>query len=184
MGSIIVRLCSGKGIRLFGFLCYFAFVPGLTISLSLIASNTAGFTKKSVSSAMFTVSYCVGNIVGPFTFQLKDAPKYTVSLSAKPSLMRSQSNNQHRVVTMGLLDVLLRLWYSRPCSSYSFYGRTVDETKCMEHLQQPREKTSMAVYQCLLTRLMAKTMPSGTSTKVVKWQVHTRMLRKTRRAAL
>ncbi|KAK5062819.1 hypothetical protein LTR84_004894 [Exophiala bonariae] len=77
MGSIIVRLCSGKGIRLFGFLCYFAFVPGLTISLSLIASNTAGFTKKSVSSALFTVSYCVGNIVGPFTFQLKDAPKYT-----------------------------------------------------------------------------------------------------------
>ncbi|KEF57994.1 uncharacterized protein A1O9_05917 [Exophiala aquamarina CBS 119918] len=77
MGSLIVRLTTGRGVRLFGFLCYFAFVPGLTISLSLIASNTAGFTKKSVSSAMFTVAYCVGNIVGPFTFQLKDAPKYT-----------------------------------------------------------------------------------------------------------
>jgi hypothetical protein len=108
MGSLIVRLTTGKGVRLFGFLCYFAFVPGLTISLSLIASNTAGFTKKSVSSALFTVAYSVGNIVGPFTFQLKDAPKYTVRfMTTTPVKMNLDANSECRVATTVLLDASL-----------------------------------------------------------------------------
>lgn len=109
MGSLIVRLTTGKGVRLFGFLCYFAFVPGLTISLSLIASNTAGFTKKSVSSALFTVAYCVGNIVGPFTFQLKDAPKYTVSfMTTLPARMNLEAKSEFRAGTTVSLDASLR----------------------------------------------------------------------------
>ncbi|KIW11195.1 hypothetical protein PV08_10495 [Exophiala spinifera] len=76
MGSLIVRLCSTTGVRLFGFFCYFAYVPGLSISLSLIASNTAGFTKRSVGTSLYTIMYCAGNIAGPFLFQAKDAPEY------------------------------------------------------------------------------------------------------------
>jgi hypothetical protein len=79
MGSLVVRLSDIQGVRLFGFLCYFAYVPAISISLSLIASNAAGFTKKSVATSLYTIAYCVGNIIGPFTFRSHDAPAYIVS---------------------------------------------------------------------------------------------------------
>lgn len=79
MGSLLVRLTHSKGSRLFGFFCYYAFVPALVISLSLITSNTAGFTKRSVGSSLFTIAYSIGNIIGPFTFRTEDAPEYRVS---------------------------------------------------------------------------------------------------------
>lgn len=44
--------------------------------LSLISSNVAGYTKKTTVAAMFLIAYCVGNIIGPQTFQPKDAPRY------------------------------------------------------------------------------------------------------------
>lgn len=44
--------------------------------LSLIATNVAGYTKKTTVAALFLISYCVGNIIGPQTFQPKDAPRY------------------------------------------------------------------------------------------------------------
>ncbi|THW87072.1 putative MFS allantoate transporter [Aureobasidium pullulans] len=44
--------------------------------LSLISSNVAGYTKKTTVAAMYLIGYCVGNIIGPQTFQAKDAPKY------------------------------------------------------------------------------------------------------------
>lgn len=83
MGSLVVRLSTVQGARLFGFLCFFAHLPGLSISLSLIASNTAGFTKKSVGTSLYTIMYCVGNISGPFLFQAKDAPRYIVRIPEK-----------------------------------------------------------------------------------------------------
>jgi ACS family allantoate permease-like MFS transporter len=36
--------------------------------LSLIAFNTAGHTKKVVTSALSLIAYCIGNLVGPQTF--------------------------------------------------------------------------------------------------------------------
>jgi hypothetical protein len=48
------------GYSLIGF---FGPVVGLTISL--VASNVAGETKKSFMAAAVFVAYCVGNIVGP-----------------------------------------------------------------------------------------------------------------------
>lgn len=47
--------------------------------LSMVSSNVAGFTKKSVTSSMIFVSFCVGNIVGPFFFFASEAPGYSVS---------------------------------------------------------------------------------------------------------
>ncbi|KAI1618081.1 MFS transporter [Exophiala viscosa] len=44
--------------------------------LSLIATNVAGYTKKTTVAALYLVGYCVGNIIGPQTFRPKDAPRY------------------------------------------------------------------------------------------------------------
>lgn len=48
---------------------------------SLLASNVAGYTKKTVSGAMFFSSYCVSNIVSPQTFIAKQAPHYTTGIA-------------------------------------------------------------------------------------------------------
>lgn len=40
--------------------------------LSLIATNVAGYTKKTTIAALYLISYCVGNIIGPQTFRGKD----------------------------------------------------------------------------------------------------------------
>ncbi|KAH8655874.1 major facilitator superfamily transporter allantoate [Xylariales sp. PMI_506] len=44
--------------------------------LSLISTNVAGWTKKTTVAAMYLIGYCVGNIIGPQVFQMKDAPEY------------------------------------------------------------------------------------------------------------
>lgn len=55
------------------------FAANIPLSLSLISSNVAGFTKKSTVSALMFVAYCVGNIVGPQFFLPTEKPGYPVS---------------------------------------------------------------------------------------------------------
>lgn len=50
------------------------------VMYSLLASNVAGYTKKSVSGVMFFSAYSVSNIVSPQTFLSKEAPKYTTGV--------------------------------------------------------------------------------------------------------
>ena len=47
------------------------------VMMGSVYANTAGYTKKMIVYAIAYMGYCVGNIVGPQTFQAKDAPKYT-----------------------------------------------------------------------------------------------------------
>lgn len=49
---------------------------------SLITSNIAGSTKRTTVSALFFISYCVGNIVGPFAFIDAEAPTYESGITA------------------------------------------------------------------------------------------------------
>lgn len=78
IGSILlVALSDGaKAGKLIGFYLTLAAPAGFVIILSLISSNIAGYTKKTTTAAMFLISYCVGNIIGPQTFRPKDAPHY------------------------------------------------------------------------------------------------------------
>lgn len=75
-----------KGLHLFAVFFIGCVAASAGILYSLLASNVAGYTKKSVSGAMFFASYCVSNIVSPQTFLAKEAPHYhtgiTVSLIA------------------------------------------------------------------------------------------------------
>ncbi|EXJ57946.1 hypothetical protein A1O7_05369 [Cladophialophora yegresii CBS 114405] len=75
--SLLVGLPnSNKWGRLVGlWLCYFQGL-GFSMSLTMISSNIAGYTKKQLTAAILFTGYCVGNIIGPQTFKSSDAPAY------------------------------------------------------------------------------------------------------------
>lgn len=56
-------------------LCYFQGL-GFSMSLTIVSSNIAGYTKKQVTGAMLFTGYCVGNIIGPQTFKDSEKPRY------------------------------------------------------------------------------------------------------------
>jgi hypothetical protein len=60
-------------------LCYFQGL-GFSMSLTMVSSNVAGYTKKQLTGAVLFTGYCVGNIVGPQTFIAKEARTCPVSL--------------------------------------------------------------------------------------------------------
>lgn len=64
--------------RLVGVWLVSVFGAGWPLSLSLVSSNFAGFTKKSTVTAILFIGYCVGNIAGPQLFKTNEAPKYLV----------------------------------------------------------------------------------------------------------
>ena len=52
--------------RLAGYYLTQASPTGFVALLSLIATNVAGYTKKTTVAALYLVAYCVGNIIGKF----------------------------------------------------------------------------------------------------------------------
>ncbi|KAJ5782871.1 hypothetical protein N7457_004645 [Penicillium paradoxum] len=76
-GGLLVGLPNeNKWGRLVGlWLCYFQGL-GFSMSLTMVSSNIAGYTKKQVTGALLFTGYCVGNIIGPQTFKSSEAPGY------------------------------------------------------------------------------------------------------------
>ena len=72
---VALPLSSNSG-RLAGYYLTQASPTPFVALLSLVASNVAGYTKKTSVAAMFLIGYCVGNIIGPQTFRPSDAPRY------------------------------------------------------------------------------------------------------------
>ncbi|KAH7403005.1 major facilitator superfamily domain-containing protein [Cadophora sp. MPI-SDFR-AT-0126] len=62
-------------------LCYFQNL-GFSMSLTMISSNVAGYTKKQLTSAVVFIGFCAGNIAGPQTFITSEAPKYRTAYRA------------------------------------------------------------------------------------------------------
>ena len=60
----------------------FAAVP---IQFSWITSNVAGHTKRACAMAILNAAFGIGNIIGPQTFQVQDAPTYTQAKTANMS---------------------------------------------------------------------------------------------------
>jgi uncharacterized membrane protein len=75
--SLLVGLPDdNKWGRLVGlWLCFFQGL-GFSMSLTMVSSNIAGYTKKQLTAAILFTGYCVGNIIGPQTFKTSDAPAY------------------------------------------------------------------------------------------------------------
>jgi ACS family allantoate permease-like MFS transporter len=72
---VCLPLSKSSG-RLAGYYLTQASPTGFVALLSLIASNVAGYTKKTTVGALYLIAYCVGNIIGPQTFRPKDKPRY------------------------------------------------------------------------------------------------------------
>ena len=53
-----------------------AYISLTPIVYQWTVSNVAGHTKRAYASAMLQAAFAIGNIIGPQTFQAKDAPKY------------------------------------------------------------------------------------------------------------
>ena len=56
-------------------MCYFQGL-GFSMSLTIVSSNIAGYTKKQLTGAALFTGYCVGNITGPQTFKDSEKPGY------------------------------------------------------------------------------------------------------------
>ncbi|KAI1267805.1 major facilitator superfamily domain-containing protein [Xylariaceae sp. FL1019] len=50
---------------------------GFTVSLTTISSNMAGYTHRSLASALVFTAYCWGNFAGPFVVKQSEAPHFT-----------------------------------------------------------------------------------------------------------
>lgn len=73
---IVALPLSNPSGRLAGYYLTQASPTPFVAILSLIATNVAGYTKKTTIAALYLIGYCVGNIIGPQTFRPKDAPRY------------------------------------------------------------------------------------------------------------
>lgn len=62
-------------------LCYFQGL-GFSMSLTMVSSNVAGYTKKQLTAAVLFTGYCVGNIIGPQTFRDSEKRKSSLSIFA------------------------------------------------------------------------------------------------------
>ena len=76
MVLIVALPLSNPSGRLAGYYLTQAAPTGFVALLSLIASNVAGYTKKTTVAALYLMAYCIGNIIGPQTFRPQDAPRY------------------------------------------------------------------------------------------------------------
>ncbi|CAJ2502982.1 Uu.00g103760.m01.CDS01 [Anthostomella pinea] len=59
-----------------GYVMTVTYVVALFLAWTLIPSNVAGRTKRTLTSSFTFVGYCVGNTVGSQIFNAKDAPRY------------------------------------------------------------------------------------------------------------
>ncbi|KIV88961.1 hypothetical protein PV10_08585 [Exophiala mesophila] len=84
VGIILVRELpySNRGGRLVGIWLTFVFACGFPLSLSIISSNFAGYTKKTTVAAILFIGYCAGNIGGPMVFKANQAPYYESAYAA------------------------------------------------------------------------------------------------------
>ncbi|KAH8896702.1 MFS general substrate transporter [Thozetella sp. PMI_491] len=67
---------SNKNGILAGIYLVNAVVAPLAIFYNWTAANVAGSTKRAFAAAMVSGSFSIGNIIGPQTFQARDAPEY------------------------------------------------------------------------------------------------------------
>ncbi|CAG8948783.1 hypothetical protein HYFRA_00001905 [Hymenoscyphus fraxineus] len=81
-GLLVGLPASNKWGRLVAlWLCYFQNL-GFSMSLTMISSNVAGYTKKQLTAALIFIGWCIGNIAGPQTFIEGEQPEYKTAYRA------------------------------------------------------------------------------------------------------
>ncbi|KAH8152090.1 uncharacterized protein LAJ45_04084 [Morchella importuna] len=113
---------SNKGGLLAGIYLVNSIVAVLIIVFNWAASNIAGHTKRSIATSLIAGAFSIGNIIGPQTFQAKDAPNF---YPAKIAVLVTQAG-------AALFAVLLRFYYS--------YQNSLKE-KCSQELNEQTDDT-------------------------------------------
>lgn len=92
---------SNKAGVLIGIYLVNSIVATLPILYQWTMANCAGHTKRAFSSALIAGSFSIGNIIGPQTFQARDAPEYR---PAKIAVLATQA-------AAAVLSVVLFVYY-------------------------------------------------------------------------
>ncbi|KAG0684657.1 hypothetical protein C6P40_001654 [Pichia californica] len=82
VGMCLLNFTKHKASKLVGYLSFYAATATSAGMCSTVSSNVAGNTKKIVVNMFYLVGYCTGNIIGPQTFQAKEAPGYSGAKAA------------------------------------------------------------------------------------------------------
>ncbi|KAG8163035.1 hypothetical protein KVR01_007513 [Diaporthe batatas] len=67
---------SARGALLFACILLPSTGGGYAVLMGQSLANTAGYTKRSLSSSGLYIGYCLGNFFGPLAFHVSDAPRY------------------------------------------------------------------------------------------------------------
>ena len=94
---------SNKAAILAGIYLVNAITAVLIVIYQWTTANVAGHTKRVVSISLIAGSFSVGNIIGPQTFQAKNAPQY---IPAKITVLATQAG-------AALVTAVLALYYVR-----------------------------------------------------------------------
>ncbi|KAL9563804.1 hypothetical protein ACKAV7_012046 [Fusarium commune] len=82
MGTVLSALLlwllpeTAKGALLFAATILPSFSGGYAVLMGLQIANTAGYTKRCVSSSGLYIGYCLGNFIGPLCLRKEDAPRF------------------------------------------------------------------------------------------------------------
>lgn len=76
-------------------------VAVLLLVFNWLSSNIAGHTKRSIATSLIAGAFSIGSIIGPQTFQARDAPNY---YPAKIAVLATQTG-------AALFAIILRLYY-------------------------------------------------------------------------
>ena len=87
-GGLLSFATHNRAAQLAGIYLVNTITPTLIIIYQWTASNVAGQTKRVVAVSLVSGSFSVGNIIGPQTFQAKDAPGY---IPAKITILATQA---------------------------------------------------------------------------------------------
>lgn len=88
LGGGLMSFSKSKAAKLAGIYMVNAIVATLAIIYQWTVANCAGASKRVIASALIAGSFSIGNIIGPQTFQKKDAPDY---IPAKITVMATQA---------------------------------------------------------------------------------------------
>jgi amino acid transporter len=104
--------------------------------LSLTTSNIAGHSKKVTASGILFISYCTGNIAGPFFYKTNQKPLYSFSIW---SMIVA---HLLAVVCVALLWAYLRSENKRRDKNQGIGGNAIKPAEYVETLEDMADKNT------------------------------------------
>ena len=132
---------GNRAAQLAGIYLVNAITAALIIIYQWTASNVAGHTKRVICVSLISGSFSVGNIIGPQTFQAKDAPRYT---PAKITVLATQAAG----AWMAFILFLNYVWANKRknTASVEVEATNQNEEHLWEDLTDKKNKTFRYVY--------------------------------------